>query len=293
MLQAIGGCALLAGVDDWRDKPATSSSSGVPVGGSDGVGGEGGLGAAGGMGGELVDPNEHCGDDLLNGLETDVDCGGDSCPPCPLGATCTYDFDCKDLLCDGGFCAVAPFPAPCNEIDPQNPTCADCEQNGLESDVDCGGDACAPCAMGDSCATDIDCETGHCDGSSCTPAPGGCPPLDPENPNCADCALNGLETGIDCGGDSCAPCGPGVGCLVDGDCVTLSCVSGSCAAMAPPPECPLELDATNPTCADCAANGSETDVDCGGDACPPCTGGATCEVNGDCVSEVCDSGVCD
>jgi hypothetical protein len=47
-----------------------------------------------------------------------------------------------------------------------------------------------------------------------------------------------------------------------------------------------------PTCNDFTQNGNETDVDCGGPDCDPCSSGSACFVNSDCESGVCDGGVC-
>jgi plastocyanin len=47
-----------------------------------------------------------------------------------------------------------------------------------------------------------------------------------------------------------------------------------------------------PACNDMTQNGDETDVDCGGGTCPQCDDGKTCIVDTDCVSDICDSGVC-
>ena len=44
--------------------------------------------------------------------------------------------------------------------------CDDAQQNGDETDVDCGG-ACAPCGAGLGCADDDDCETMACHSGQC------------------------------------------------------------------------------------------------------------------------------
>ena len=55
----------------------------------------------------------------------------------------------------------------------------------------------------------------------------------------------------------------------------------------------LVPDAPLPTCTDGKKNGSETDVDCGGGACPTCAKGSDCATGADCKSGVCDSsGTC-
>lgn len=47
------------------------------------------------------------------------------------------------------------------------------------------------------------------------------------------------------------------------------------------------------SCTDGAVNGNETDTDCGGLDCPPCSAGKSCEGPSDCVSSVCGGiGVC-
>jgi hypothetical protein len=50
-----------------------------------------------------------------------------------------------------------------------------------ESDVDCGGDLCAPCEEGRACNVDPDCESRNCDGGICEPTL-------PTNPCAAYCA---------------------------------------------------------------------------------------------------------
>ena len=51
-----------------------------------------------------VPPVPTCSDNLKNGTETDVDCGG-PCGPCENGKTCSSLADCKSGLCSaGGIC---------------------------------------------------------------------------------------------------------------------------------------------------------------------------------------------
>jgi hypothetical protein len=53
--------------------------------------------------GRLCDPvddaNPACSDCQKNGFETDTDCGGDACSPCPDGKLCDNDADCKSGRC--------------------------------------------------------------------------------------------------------------------------------------------------------------------------------------------------
>ena len=44
-----------------------------------------------------------CADGIANGRETDVDCGGPSCPACGVGQGCSAGGDCSSGTCDGDF----------------------------------------------------------------------------------------------------------------------------------------------------------------------------------------------
>jgi hypothetical protein len=48
-------------------------------------------------------PAPSCGDRMLNGVESDVDCGG-GCPPCANSLACRSASDCRSQLCSAGFC---------------------------------------------------------------------------------------------------------------------------------------------------------------------------------------------
>ncbi|MGE0789858.1 MAG: hypothetical protein AB7S26_29565 [Sandaracinaceae bacterium] len=106
-----------------------------------------------------------CGDGILNGGETSVDCGGGSCLGCNVGQTCVLGRDCLSGVCTGGTC--------------QAPTCMDGVANGGETDVDCGGStACPRCPDYDACVAPSDCITaactmGRCGTTGCIPFPGG------------------------------------------------------------------------------------------------------------------------
>jgi hypothetical protein len=177
----------------------------------------------------------------------------------------------------------------CEPVVPGSPSCDDCAKDGLETDVDCGGDACPPCALGDHCNDDADCVSGTCVGGRCAPGSKTCAPVLPGSPSCDDCAKDGLETDVDCGGDACPPCALGGHCHDGADCVSGACVGGRCA---PGSKTCEPVVPSSPTCDDCVKDGLETDVDCGGDACPPCAAGKTCEVAANCRSGACVAGTC-
>lgn len=131
-------------------------------------------------------------------------------------------------------------------------SCLDGIKNGSETDVDCGGSACAPCAEGKSCAAGLDCASASCDRSG----------VDATHlclaPTCWDGSTNGAETGPDYGGPDCPPIQSGWSgfwCRVHSDCASGVCQGAECAA---------------PTCFDAVRNGDETGVDCGGSCVAAC-----------------------
>jgi hypothetical protein len=91
------------------------------------------------------------------------------------------------------------------------PTCADGVKNGSETDVDCGGPTCSPCATGNACLQASDCSSRSCLGTICTVA------------SCTDGVKNGNETDVDCGGPTCYSCAAGKQCLVGADCASGNC----------------------------------------------------------------------
>jgi hypothetical protein len=61
--------------------------------------------------------------------------------------------DCQNGVCLGGKCAA--------------PSCSDFVTNGDETDVDCGGGYCPPCASGRSCVVNSDCDRKSCSSGVC------------------------------------------------------------------------------------------------------------------------------
>jgi len=51
-----------------------------------------------------------CADGITNGSETDVDCGGGSCPRCANGLTCASRNDCVSARCEAGTCQTCVNP---------------------------------------------------------------------------------------------------------------------------------------------------------------------------------------
>jgi len=98
-----------------------------------------------------------CSDHIQNGNETDVDCGGGTCPPCADHAKCKVPGDCQSSSCSG----------PSMMLTCQPPSCFDHIKNGTETDVDCGGGGCPKCLVGKSCHGTGDCTTNICNNGAC------------------------------------------------------------------------------------------------------------------------------
>jgi len=98
-----------------------------------------------------------CDDNVKNGYETAVDCGGTSCPGCALNETCAQDSDCMSENCKFGVCVIDP--------------CENGILDGAESDIDCGGSCPDRCMDGQNCNLPGDClENLECvDGTCGTP----------------------------------------------------------------------------------------------------------------------------
>ena len=259
----------------------------------------------------LCSPSSHvctaisCADGRQDGAEILVDCGGGTCPGCPVGTACLNASDCNSGICALGTCRASPL---CNDEElngdetdvdcggndqscqrcPDGASClgnndcarGDCAQgvciscqdgarDGSETAVDCGGPdlTCRRCGNNQACALNRDCQSGNCTGGICV------------NFSCTDRQLNGNETGVDCGGNGagCARCADGIGCRQASDCASGACVGSVCIS-----------------CTDGARNGSETDVDCGGAsaACARCAPGLLCQADADCSSGACVGGRC-
>lgn len=138
-------------------------------GGTAGDAGQAGAGQAGDGGQAGAAGGPSCTDAIKDGDETDVDCGGTTCPKCTSGKTCTVDGDCST-----GACSVA---GKCTS------PCADGKIGGLETDVDCGGGVCGKCANGKQCSGPSDCQSDTCASNQCTSchAPDLAPPLAGQN----------------------------------------------------------------------------------------------------------------
>ena len=199
-----------------------------------------------------------CANNGRDGNETDVDCGGGTCPACGVGKMCLAGSDCTSNACDAlSHTCVAD-------------QCMDHLADGSETDIDCGGAICSACAVGKMCMADTDCTSNACDALSHTCVAS----------QCLDHRTDGSETDIDCGGGTCPACGTGLKCKADPDCVSNACdaLSFTCIAN---------------QCLDHRQDGQESDVDCGGGTCAACSTGKKCHNSMDCQpGHVCGGGFC-
>ena len=154
-------------------------------------------------------------------------------PLCDLFGSCICEEGaegdgCETLnLCGDGVvqeaeeCDTAIFSVPC-EQGCVLPNCSDGQQNGNETDIDCGGGCGATCANNEVCVTDQDCLSRSCGLNRLC-----------ETPSCTDGIQNGDECDVDCG-SACAnqPCLLGQYCFENQDCESSVCgVDGKCKPM--------------------------------------------------------------
>jgi hypothetical protein len=76
-------------------------------------------------------------------------------------------------------------------------------------------------------------------------------------------------------------------CCKDADCGEGTCNGGTCICSAGFQSCLGTCIPEAACCVDGVKNREETDVDCGGGACPRCANGKTCESRDDCASAYC------
>ena len=250
-----------------------------------------------------------CSNGVFDEGETDVDCGGGSCSPCPDGRKCESNRDCLSQTCDSvtHVCLKG--------------SCDDGIKNNDETDADCGGASynCRRCEDGLSCRRHADCASEFCDPTS----------LVCRHPSCNNRKQDEQETDVDCGGPLCGPCMNGASCATHGDCASklcetntqtcllwncangiqdgketdVDCGGPACLACGIARVCMADTDCASgfcdqsstcrvPSCGNGVQDGSETDTDCGGGSCGPCEQGRSCSSDTDCSTTLCLDEVC-
>ena len=188
-----------------------------------------------------------CSDGTMNGDETGIDCGGDTCPRCPVGAGCIQSSDCASDICPSGLCLPschidgAIYPAfavndDCGMCDPSVSTTSwshapdflPCADGGSKctSDNVCGNGVCRGTITTD-CEGPNMCSFGRCDestGDCVAPVQYGCSLPTSADPSCfgASCDLQTDRCVMFCLSGTCGTgtpgCGMESGCTSDADC---------------------------------------------------------------------------
>lgn len=115
-LVAVGGCTSLLG-NDFTIEAVEGTGGQLPTPTTTTAGGGG------------LAPSQ-CANERLDDEESDVDCGGSTCPPCDLGQTCVDADDCESGFCLDGACDLEPCDGACESWQT-------CDQTG-------GADVCTP-----------------------------------------------------------------------------------------------------------------------------------------------------
>jgi beta-glucosidase len=188
-----------------------------------------------------------CTDGTKNGAETDVDCGGGTCPDCVDGRICSVNGDCTGNNCvSGTCCSVLSAPTGLSAM-PGNAqvslswnAASGAESYNVKRATVAGG----PYSTVGTSATPSFVNGSLTNGTTyffVTSAVNTCGAVSTESANsssvsatpttCTDGVRNGTETDIDCGGGTCPDCVDGRLCSVSGDCTGNNCVSGTCCSV--------------------------------------------------------------
>ncbi len=246
-------------------------------------------------------------------------CKLDNGATCTLGSECFSTFCADGVCCDGGCaglceaCNLSGSEGTCTAIGGADPAdectgadvcnganqcqCMDSNQNGSETDVDCGGGVCPACAVGGSCTDGGDCQTGVCIGNICQPSMCGdgtvngsesCDFADPATP-CCNATCDGTATsGTVCGSDP-----DGADCQAAPQCDGTGTGSASCLPVSELDDTPCIDDSLFCTGDETCQSGVCTS---GGDPCQPnetCNeAGSTCDCTPDCSGKSCGDDGC-
>jgi cysteine-rich repeat protein len=142
-----------------------------------------------------------CTDDMQNGNETDLNCGGGDCAPCDEGATCEIATDCASGICDGDHLCTAPR---CGDGVPQEgEACDDGNETNGDGCDDGNGGNCTATACGNGVVAGAEtCDDGNATlGDGCDDGPAG------------NCTVTTCGNGVVTGAEACDD-----GNAIDGDC---------------------------------------------------------------------------
>ncbi|MBW2454894.1 MAG: hypothetical protein JRI68_10300 [Deltaproteobacteria bacterium] len=286
----VGGCNVIFGIEQHEPFPAGGGGSG----GSSGTGG--GAGDA-----PCSSPDDCSGADTTCEYRT---CDAGACGV----AQATADTPCNEdggQVCDGeGSCVECNTADQCDAGDSceqhlcVNLACSNDTQDGSETDVDCGGGDCPPCANGLECLVYSDCQSRFCDTGGGTGGSGGsaggvCAPCVADG-DCAPITDAWCDTNTN-GGECADQLADGSPCTVANECLSGNCPSGDsvCCDTACERQCEAcvgtKTGGADGACAPVTA-GSDPDTECADapGACGP--DGTGC--NGDANDPHCNGANC-
>lgn len=234
---------------------------------------------ASGCGGGTTAPAATCTDNVQNGTETAIDCGGDGCEKCAANQACVAGTDCQSGLCgDAGLCACedgyeAAADGSCSNIDDCDPD--PCQNGGTCTDgVNSFNCACTTGFSGPTCATADPCTPDPCqNGATCSAGASG-----------AECACAAGYWGDTCE----STCNKPANCVGDVSCAQSDGKNPTCTA------CKDGWKGT--TCADDVDECEDETDDCAETArCVNTIGGFTCgcpigTIGDGTICETCEAG---
>ena len=158
-----GGTSSATGGAAGSGGSASGGASGGSGGGgtTSGTGGDASGGTSGGTGGAATGGDS--GNSTGGGGGTSTGAGGTSTGG--GGGTSIGDAGLDEMGGTGG----GNFGEVGNDVgnDTLAPTCTDNAQNGVETDIDCGGGTCPKCGAGQNCQAGTDCKSGTCTANKC------------------------------------------------------------------------------------------------------------------------------
>ncbi len=249
-LLALPACQVISGADDIAFTGATGTG-GQSVGGMGGSTGEGGMGGSMGGAGPVAECEQPTD---CPGVESDClsrTCDQGVCGTQSVSANTPCDDD-GGMACDGqGRCVQCFADSDCDEPVEKCATaegqcvaagCADGMHDGDETDEDCGGPTCLPCAVDKGCDGAADCVSGFCDinaGGGGGAATGLCKACGSNQ----DCSGDDWCDPMTAGGTCVAPRVKGDVCDDSAQCESGHCVDGTCCE-----------EACDGTCEACSTN---------------------------------------
>jgi hypothetical protein len=218
-----------------------------------------------------------CSDMVKNGSETDVDCGGPTCPKCANTKACAQDGDCVSGDCAGTVCVGRADGSSCGMA----AQCAsDHCTDGVCCDATCAGTCQACTAL----------KKGNGQDGTCGPISAN---TDPDN----ECA--GADV---CKGDGTCTAPVGASCVLGTECISNNCIDGVCCSSICSGLCQACSAAKKGSGADgtCGPIDVNTDPDnecagadqCKGDGTCAAPSGTSCVLGSECLSNNCTDSVC-